>query len=190
MDSQPDLDRLLRRCAKGDSAAFEQLYRATSAHLYALLRRMLTRDELAEEVLQDVFVSVWRKADSYDGSRGKPMTWLISIARNRALDVLRRRGREVLIDGEVDSVAELDQLTPAKGDESVQVGEIARCLKELSLEQRNSLLLSYYSGYTHEELAQSMRSPLGTVKSWIRRGLMSLRECLDRPGAADSEVQR
>lgn len=181
-----DLETLLAASAAGDEAAFARLYALTSPQLFAIVVRILTRRDWAEEALQDVYVRVWQKADTYAAERGAPMAWLATIARYRALDLLRARRPEVnessldegstLADG-VDPGASLEDQAAGHAE----IGRLDNCLKVLPDEQRKVVLLSYYEGFSHSELAQKLATPLGTIKSWTRRGLLKLRECLGAP---------
>lgn len=181
------LTELIAATAGGDRRAFAELYRQTAAHLYALLLRMLQRKDLAEEALQDCYLRIWQKAESYECDKGAPLTWLLTVARYRALDLLRVRRPEVEMPDEFEHW-DLPRLFPvdpigdpeARALESQGIARLQACLDELSGEQRQSVLLAYYEGYTHPELAQRLHAPLGTVKSWVRRGLAQLRECLER----------
>lgn len=179
------LGRLLADTAAGDQRAFGQLYAASSPHLFGVLLRILGRRDWAEEALQDCYLRVWQKADQYAADKGAPLTWLQTIARYRALDLLRRKRPEVSIPEE----DEAPPMTFAAGDaddpqlravEREGLGQLAECLDQLAPDPRRSVLLAYYEGYTHPELASALKAPLGTVKSWVRRGLSQLRECLDR----------
>jgi len=183
MAEREQLTEWLEATARGDQRAFQSLYAATSSQLYALLLRILRNPDRAQDALQDAYVKVWQKADTYAPDRGAPLTWLLSIARYRALDMLRRKRPEVAMPEEPDMVATLleDQqsLSHSEENENQQsLDAIQVCLKTLQPQQRDSVLLAYYEGLTHQELAERMDAPLGTVKSWIRRGLMRLRECL------------
>ena len=183
MADREQLAALLARTAEGDERAFQELYAATSAQLYALLLRILRNPEQARDALQDAYVRVWQKADTYAPDRGATLTWLLSIARYRALDVLRRKRPEVAMPEEPDMMATLledeQALSPLEENETQQsLDAIQECLTTLPAQQRDSVLLAYYEGLTHQELSQRLDAPLGTVKSWIRRGLMRLRECL------------
>lgn len=181
------LTQLLHATAAGDERAFAELYRHTSAHLHSVLLRMLKRRDWAEEALQDCFLKIWQKAETYEGERGAPLTWLLSVARYRALDLLRTKRPEVEMP-DADSEIQLPPMTladdrqdlHARAEEAEGIDRMRDCLKDLAKEQRESLLLAYYEGYTHRELARRMSAPLGTVKSWVRRGLARLRECLER----------
>lgn len=181
MANAPDLTALLEACAAGSRSALAQLYQATSPQLYGLALRMVGRRDLAEEVLQDAFVAVWRHAQSFDRRRGPAFGWLAAIVRNHAIDMLRRHGREAPLD----PVATAALADPAPGphdhaarSESVRL--LADCLAELEEGPRRSILLAYYEGLTYEEVARRLVTPIGTVKSWIRRSLMRLKRCLER----------
>ncbi|WP_423823119.1 sigma-70 family RNA polymerase sigma factor [Salinisphaera sp. SPP-AMP-43] len=188
MADRQQLAAWLQAVANGDESAFQKLYAATSPQLYALLLRMLRSPERAQDALQDAYVRIWQKADTYSPERGAPLTWLLSIARYRALDLLRRRQPEVAMPEEPDRVATLledeQSLSPLQENENQQsLAAVNACLKNLSDEQRDSVLLAYYEGLTHQELAERFDAPLGTVKSWIRRGLLRLRDCLTEGSA-------
>lgn len=176
----------LNATARGDRQAFQALYRAASPHLFALLLRMLKRRDVAEDALQDCFVRIWQNAKTYAPERGAPMTWLMTIARYRALDLIRRQRPEVSLDEEGadaeagaddDRVVDPGPLAASMTRESITA--LDECLQTLQQMQRQSVLMAYYEGYTHEELAARLQKPLGTVKSWVRRGLLRLRECLE-----------
>jgi RNA polymerase sigma-70 factor (ECF subfamily) len=177
---EPAIEALLGRCATRDRTAFAELYQAAAPKLLACLLAILKRRDLAEDALQEVMVRIWQRSDQYDGYRGRPMAWLVSIARYYAIDQLRRRRPLVALDESVSS-----RLSDAAAQESVEGAEsrgthsaLERCLDRLTAEQRRSVVLAYTSGYSHEQIASALASPLGTVKSWVRRGLASLRECL------------
>lgn len=177
------LVRHLADTAKGDQQAFRQLYDASSAHLFGVLMRILKRRDWAEEALQDCYLKIWQKADTYTPEKGGPLTWLMTVARYRALDLLRVKRPEIAVseDGEesmsfVDESAGIDPESGAVEREGLD--RLGECMSTLQDEQRKSVLLAYYEGYTHTELASAMNAPLGTVKSWVRRGLQRLRECL------------
>ena len=176
---------LLHAAAQGRQAAFQELYALVSPQLFAALLRILRRKDLAEEALQDALLSVWRNAASYSADKGAPMTWMLSICRYRALDMLRRERREVSLepmggDGDEDGAAEVadesaNQDLLSKAEERA----LDECMDRLNDGQRASLKLAYFDGCTHEEIASNLKSPIGTVKSWVRRGLESLKRCLE-----------
>lgn len=187
-----ELAGFLSRISLGDRQAFEALYRATSAQLFGIVLRINTDRGQAEEVLQEVFVKVWRAASGFDGRLAQPMTWLTSVARNCAIDSLRRRSAEPATisrfqGGEDDEDTDLlDNVASEAGgplellDQAAQAHALEHCMDGLSGEQRSSLALAFYQGLSHAEVAEHLAQPLGTVKSWLRRGLQSLRNCLDR----------
>jgi RNA polymerase sigma-70 factor (ECF subfamily) len=172
----------LARCVRGEAAAFEELYRSASPHLFALALRILTKREWAEEALQEGFTKIWRHAADYDSSKGAPLTWMGSIVRNSAIDRLRRAKRESLFDPEDPARALADEGPSPfeKATHSMEAKALERCLGELTKEQRDSLSLAYWRGMSHQELAKALAKPLGTVKTWVRRGLDQLRKCLER----------
>ena len=195
-----DLSRLLGRASLGDRAAFATLYERTSSHLFAVVLRINRDRAQAEDILQEVYVNVWRAASSFDAAQSQPLTWLTSIARNRAIDSLRRvqtqpqlRTASASLDGRdsedenvYDTVADdapgpLDLLSRAAESRA-----LAACMDKLSALQRQSVALAFYQGLSHAEVAEQLRQPLGTVKSWVRRSLMTLRSCLQ--GAVQREV--
>ena len=187
-----DLARWLARVALGDRQAFEQLYRATSGYLMSVAWRVLQHRDLAEEVLQDAFVKVWHSAAMYDARLGLPMTWLINVVRNRAID-LRRSRSQALVGGHGDDGAErVDTLAaPGAGPEqwletAIQRIGVQECMGQLTPAQRQALALVYYQGLTHVEVAQALEAPLGTAKAWVRRGLDYLKACLQGRGMAAS----
>lgn len=166
---------LLGAIAQGDKQAFSQLYQATSKQLYAVSLKMLSRKELAEEALQEAFVRIWHNASEYRVGKGTVLTWMVSIVRYRSLDILRYhkiRKEDELVDNDTFESAPRDQL---KGDEQLL---LEKCLQALDLQQRQAIHLAYYNGLSHHEVVKHLNSPLGTIKSWIRRGLVSLQRCL------------
>ena len=179
------LGRLLGEVAGGDQRALAALYDLTSPVLYGLLLRMLRRPEWAQEALQDSYLRVWQRAETYDAAKGEPIGWLIGVARYRALDLLRgrRAGELAPADAASPESADLVALESSPEDRAVEregLERLMRCMRGLTEVQRKSVLLAYYEGYSHTELSQALDAPLGTVKAWIRRGLARLRECLER----------
>jgi len=172
------LSALLGRCAAREAQALRSLYELTSPLLFACLTRMLRRRSLAEEALQDVFISVWQRAGQFRPERGRPMAWLVSIARYRAIDLLRH---ERLVPVTTDTLPE--QVAPETQEEASTwfppTPLLERCIALLTAEQRQCLELAFVGGQSHGEVARRVGSPLGTVKSWIRRGLQSLKACLE-----------
>jgi RNA polymerase sigma-70 factor (ECF subfamily) len=171
---------MMTRIAGGDRSALQQLYETTSAKLFGVCLRILSDREESEDVLQEVYVTIWRRADRFDAARASVMTWVSTIARNRAIDRLRARGplayaEQVdtleIADGAVSAVTLLE----AADDEK----RLHKCLSELDDRTENVIRTAFFSGVTYEALARSMDTPLGTVKSWVRRGLAKLKGCLE-----------
>lgn len=176
------LSRALARVGAQDRAAFTEVYGATSAKLLGICVRILGDRAEAEEILQEVYVTVWHKAGTFDPARASPITWLAFIARNRALD--RLRARRVRAPEPLGPDA-LDVADPAaSATERMEASEDARrllaCMGELEARQAAAIRQTFFGGSTYAELATMQEVPLGTVKSWIRRGLLRLRECLGR----------
>jgi RNA polymerase sigma factor (sigma-70 family) len=188
-DRNARLAMLMASVALGDQAAFADLYRQTSAHLYGVALRILREGSTAEEVLQEAFVSVWHHAGSYQAARSQPLTWLTAIVRNRCLDQLRRRELDTvtMTSGDDDAGREFDlpsgDPTPVEmllaGAEAQSVRE---CVDTLDAGPKQAIALAFYQGLSHGEVAMHLKQPLGTVKSWVRRGLERLKSCLDRAG--------
>ncbi len=206
MESTPkdNTTELLRRTATGDKQAFRQLYEHTSPRLYSVAIQLMTDPRLAEDVLQDAFVQIWHRAKDYHADRGSVFTWLSSIVRYRGIDALRKGGRYGLLGREqpinIDPV-DLDYLEVDATDEGHPAGPLTMaianedtshlrgCIDRLSANQRRSISLAFFRGFTHRELADCLKEPLGTVKSRLRRSLKRLRECLEQLYNGD-EVQR
>lgn len=171
------LSDLLARCALGDRSAFARLYQETSGKLYGVAMHIL-RDSRAEEVLQDAYIKIWHRASDYRPDKGTAMAWMASIVRNRALDLLRRPNVESSVEDQ--DVWEGD--APGPLEQTLQRAEaraLLRCLEQLDAVQRQVMTLAFFQGLAHAELARHVKQPLGTVKSWIRRGLQRLRGCLE-----------
>lgn len=172
-----DTERLLRLCGSGDRDAFRQLYERSSHKLYGLALRITRQPALAADAVHDAFVQVWQGAGRFDPERGGAEGWLASLVRYRALDIARRRGRDVLgfepADEPDDAPSPLDRLVGGADADALR-----RCLGTLDAERQRLLVLAFTDGLSHGELAARLGTPLGTVKSWIRRSLAALRECL------------
>ncbi|RXF75370.1 sigma-70 family RNA polymerase sigma factor [Hansschlegelia zhihuaiae] len=175
-----DLSRLLGACADGDREAFARLYQASSAKLYGIALRILRRSDLAEEAVQDAYVRIWRRASDFDPARASAVAWMAAIARNRALDIARLKTEAPLDDAPNAGDAILDAPSPeAEAELNDELRRLAACLEELESDRREAVLLAYRSGWSREELAARFGRPVGTLKTWLRRSLMSLRRCLE-----------
>jgi RNA polymerase sigma-70 factor (ECF subfamily) len=178
IDSDEELTRLLRRCGARDGVALQRLYELTAPLLFAILTRMLRRRAVAEEALQDVFVTVWQRAGQYQPERGAPKAWLVSIARYRAIDVLRRERLGPIAVAEVPELSSESAETETTAERLPGAAVLERCLELLTAEQRRCLELAFVGGNSYSDVSRLLGSPVGTVKSWIRRGLQTLKNCL------------
>jgi RNA polymerase sigma-70 factor (ECF subfamily) len=171
------IGELILACATGDRLAFRRLYELSSSKVFGVLVAMLRDRETAADVAQEVYVSVWRNAGSFRPEAGSGLAWLMAITRNRAVDRLRA-GRARGLSAPIDDFPGLAaDLPPAEG--AVDVLALRRALDTLRPEVRRTILLVFFRGYTHEEVARAMDVPLGTSKTWVRRGLIALRKALE-----------
>ena len=191
MTTRADIENLLARVAMGDREAFAALYRATSAKLFGTCLRVLTERAEAEEAVQEVYIKIWRNADRYAAGGYSPMTWLITIARNHAIDRLRKRRAQVMR-GEAGGGSDegggnlLDQI--ADGAPSVEArmiaegeaGRIGACLGELEQARSEAVQRAYLGGESYADLAAHFGVPVNTMRTWLRRSLLKLKECLSR----------
>jgi RNA polymerase sigma-70 factor, ECF subfamily len=174
-----DLSKLLSRIATRDAAAFPALYKQTNAKLYGVVARILTRGDAAADALQEVYVRIWEKAGEFDPLKGSPLAWMATIARNRALDEVRRVRPVSLEDqpeGFEPAAEEIDPL--AARERSERLAALVDCLKALDEEKRAIVLLAYYRGSSREALAKRFGRPVPTIKTWLHRSLAQLRDCL------------
>lgn len=174
-----DYAATLQACARGDRQALRRLYDEEAARLIAVAQRIVRRRELAEEVVQDSFIQIWQKASTFDAALGSARAWIYTVVRHRALNVIRDGSREDLLDADTlaavqDRAAIIDDAFSRLATES----RLRACLEAIEREKRESLLLSYVAGYSHGEIAGLMRVPIGTAKSWVRRALMALKDCM------------
>lgn len=172
----------LARLAAGDRNALQTVYRLTSAKLFAVCLRILCEPVEAEDALQEIYMTVWRRADTFDAGLASPMTWLIAIARNRAIDLLRARGRHRPMEP-IDAASDLPDDAPL-ADRRLQTMQdrmmLQECLGQLAERERAALRGAFFDGQTYEELAERMKVPLGTMKSLIRRAMLKLKSCLEQ----------
>lgn len=175
------LKAAMNRLARGDKAALEDVYRATSAKLFGICLRILGDEKEAEDALQDVYLTLWQRADRYDPERASPIAWLATFARNRAIDRLRTgkvRGAAVPED-KAAAVPDGSPLTDAMLIDAEREARVHSCLEELDETPRDAIRSAFFEGRTYAELAERQDVPLGTMKSWIRRGLAKLKACME-----------
>ena len=178
-DLRAALAGALGRVASGDRNALEDVYRRTSGKLFAVVLRILPDRQEAEDVLQDVYLTVWRKAGMFDPDRASPITWLAALARNRAIDRVRSRGgRTFVSDDVVAARADEAPLASETLEASEQVDALETCLGELEPDRAHVVREAFFGGLTYEALANRAGVPLGTMKSWMRRALLRLRDCM------------
>ena len=172
----------LAQISAGDRAALQTVYRLTSPKLFGVALRILGERSEAEDVLQEIYLTVWRKASAFDPTRASPMTWLIAIARNRAIDRLRATGRNRRMEA-IETATDI--IDPAPGadsalEEDETNAKLHVCLDALAERERTALRAAFFDGNTYEELAARMRVPLSTMKSTIRRAMIKLKACLEQ----------
>ena len=176
---QTELVWLLGAVARGDETAFEQLYEATRAKLYGLLLRILGKPALAEEVMHETYLKIWNMADRFDPATASPITWMVAIARNRAIDIVRKRG-DVSVDeepGAIEPAAEAPAPL-ARREMTAELKRLLSCLGRLDPEKQRIVLLAYYSGWSRDQLAAKLDIPVNTIRTWLRRSLLEIRECM------------
>lgn len=194
-----ELSQLLARAGLGDRTAFGKLYERTSGHLFAVVLRIQRDRGQAEDLLQEIYVSVWKAAASFDAARAQPLTWMTHIARNRAIDSLRRanaqpRTESLTVDDDDDRPDPSEALVSDEPGPLDLLGrasdkrELNQCMERLTPTQRQSVALAFFDGLSHAEVAEHLHEPLGTVKSWVRRALSTLKGCLDRAAAKDART--
>ena len=174
---------LLRRVAQGDRRGFEELYDRFSGVLFSTASRVLNNQEAAEDVLQEVFVQIWEKAPLYDPARGKPLTWAITLTRNKAIDRLRATVRRNRLSEDMQRESQTqNQFDDRSSFDAASTGDtnklVHEAMQKLSKDQREAIELAFFSSLTQPEIAERLNEPLGTVKARIRRGMMRLRDLL------------
>jgi RNA polymerase sigma factor (sigma-70 family) len=199
-DRSRELSQLLARAGLGDRAAFATLYDKTSSHLFAVVLRINRDRGQAEDVLQEVYVNVWRSASSFDAAQSQPLTWLTRVARNRAIDSLRRTQTQPQFENRFSGEEEDNDVYDDKADDAPgpldllsqasDARALTDCMQDLSAPQRQSVAMAFYDGLSHAEVAEKMGQPLGTVKSWVRRALASLKGCLESAAQVDATASQ
>jgi RNA polymerase sigma-70 factor (ECF subfamily) len=178
-DNNFDHSSLIVACGRGDRAALQEIYRREAGAMIGIAARIVKRRELAEEVVQESFIAIWRFASRFDPSIGSGRAWLFQIVRNRALNMLRDTSRELpteddVLNAAVDAGADSENAFEMLANNSA----LKRCLEELEPHRRQGILLAFVEGMSHGEIAAKLKVPLGTTKSWLRRSLIALRECM------------
>lgn len=174
---------LLKRIGQGDRRSFEELYDRFAGVLFSTAYRMLKNQQAAEDVLQDVFIQIWKKAPLYSPDRGRPMTWAVTLTRNKAIDLLRAtRRRGCLQDNvqqELETFVQFDDRSSFNAVTSAETSKLVRdAMQKLSKDQREAIELAFFSSMTQTEIAERLNAPLGTIKARIRRGMMTLRDMI------------
>ena len=176
--SLSSLEDLIAAAGAGSTSALKRLYELESRRLYGVALRIAGRPELAADALQDAFVQIWQRARSYSSDRGTAAAWLTGIVRYRTIDAVRKLGREILSDdpalGDRADSPDIDE----QMDRALMQDALRRCMGELEQNQRRCVALAFVEGLSHSEIAARLEVPLGSVKSWIRRGLLWLRSCI------------
>ena len=175
-----ELLAFLQRSSRGDKDAFNQLYQRTSSRMFAIALRLLHRKDWAEETVQEAYVKIWHNAGDYLSERGSVQTWMITILRYRAIDRLRKEKSHLLLPADAAEEPVMESSSVDTVDLHQSIDRLQGCMQELEDAQRQCIAGAYFDGLTHAQLSTHMGTPLGTVKSWIRRGLLLLRRCLER----------
>ena len=173
-----EISKLISHIALGDRQAFRALYAATSAKLFGVCLRVLKNRTDAEDVLQESYVKIWHNAGKYQVSGYSPITWLVTIARNQAIDRLRARRPESLELDEADTIADTSATPEQMVVQSGEAKRLRACLDKLSPGRAEAVKAAYMEGYSYQELADRLEQPINTVRTWLRRSLISLKECL------------
>jgi RNA polymerase sigma-70 factor (ECF subfamily) len=179
MLTQAELIGLLSAVAKHDATAFARLYDATRAKLYGVLLRILGRPELADEVMQETYLKVWNMAGHFDPAAGSPITWMVAMARNRAIDIMRKKGETSIEEEPAALEVAAETPTPlARREMTEELKRLLICLGKLDPEKQRIVLLAYYSGWSRDQLAKKLDIPVNTIKTWLRRSLIDIRGCM------------
>lgn len=178
--ARAQLSNLLGQVADGDRQAFQDIYNLTSAKLFGVCLRILNDRQASEDALQEAYVKIWRSAGRFDAKRASPITWLATIARNTAIDRKRSGGNRIMVSDDAIKEMASDERSALENLESQEdTNVLNKCLDSLEARQRNVIRTAFFEGHSYNELAQKLDKPLGTVKSWVRRGLKRLKDCMD-----------
>ena len=179
-----DYEACLIACARGEQLALRNLYEQESARLLGVAKRIARDDALAEDIVHDVFIRIWTRAASFDPQRGSARGWIFSVTRHLALNFMRDTAREVHVSEQSEMAQqasasmETSRESMDRFDFQARSGRIYSCLEQLEPVRRNCILHAYVDGYSHSEIARKLDAPLGTVKAWIKRSIVALRECM------------
>ncbi len=173
-----DYEAAVEACARGDRYALRSIYEREARWLVAVAQRIVRDRETARDVVQDAFLQIWQRASSFRRELGSGRGWIYTVVRHRALDVARTAGRETAAGDDIDALADAAGLRSANVESSFDTQTLERCLDTLDASKRDCIVLAFVEGYTQDQIARRLDTPIGTVKSWIRRGLLSLKECL------------
>jgi RNA polymerase sigma-70 factor (ECF subfamily) len=179
-----DYERALQACAEGDRMALQHIYQQESRYLLGVALRIVRQRQQAEDVVHDAFLNIWQQAGRFDAQLGSGRGWIYSVVRNLALNAVRNGTRQVTVDEETAAAVEIRQAVEAHADMEdafalrANLGQLNDCLAQLEPARRNCILYAYVDGCSHGEIAERTRTPLGTVKAWIKRGMSSLRTCM------------
>lgn len=173
-----DYEAALEACARGERFALNALYQRESRWLLGVAQRIVGDRDGAHDVLQDAFLQIWQRAASYQRALGSARGWVYTVVRHRALDAVRRSGREIGMGDEIEAIADARQVIDRSDSALPDASALDQCLDTLDERKRDCIVCAFVEGYTHEQIAARLSTPVGTVKSWIRRGLLALRECL------------
>ncbi len=179
-----DYEAAVEACARGERHALRSIYEREARWLVAVAQRIVRDRELARDVVQDAFLQIWQRAASFRRDLGSGRGWIYTVVRHRALDAARKAGRETTVGDDIDTLADAAAIATATSDDraefstSFDTESLERCLETLDASKRDCIVLAFVEGYTQDQIARRLDTPVGTVKSWIRRGLLSLKECL------------
>ena len=173
-----DYEAALEACARGERFALNALYRRESRWLLGVAQRIVGDRDSAHDVLQDAFLQIWQRAASYQRALGSARGWVYTVVRHRALDEARRSGRETAAGDDIEVLADAASVQAGHDPGPCDAESLERCLQGLEPSRRQCIVYAFVEGYTHEQIAKALTTPVGTVKSWIRRGLLALKECL------------
>ncbi|MBU2288464.1 MAG: sigma-70 family RNA polymerase sigma factor [Gammaproteobacteria bacterium] len=174
-----DYEAVLEACARGERFALRALYEREARWLLAVAQRILRDPDMAQDVLQEAFILVWQRAATYKRSLGSARGWIYTVVRHRALDEARRAKREVFVGDDLEALSDRASLAvDAESLPHTDAESLQRCLDKLEENRRQCIVSAFVEGYTHDQIAAELSTPVGTVKSWIRRGLLALKECL------------